>query len=87
MLITSLTLTQRLVPPALMTEGMAVAVTGILVGISAGTSIAGTLVEAMGAHRAYLLPVGAGAIAAAVAYAGLRRIHAGLATQGGTAPR
>ena len=81
MLITSLTLTQRLVPPALMTEGMAVAVTGILVGISAGTSVAGWLVEVLGAHSAYWLPVGAGAIAAAVAYAGLSRIHRGLAAR------
>jgi MFS family permease len=74
MLITSLTLTQRLVPAAMMTEGMAVAVTGILIGISAGTSLAGWLVEILGAHPAYLLPVGAGAVAAAVAYAGRRRL-------------
>lgn len=74
MLITSLTLTQRLVPPAMMTEGMAVAVTGILIGISAGTSVAGWLVEVLGAHPAYLLPVGAGAVAAAVAYVGRNRL-------------
>lgn len=74
MLITSLTLTQRLVPPAMLTEGMALAVTGILIGISAGTSLAGWLVEILGAHPAYLLPVGAGGLAAAVAYAGRRRL-------------
>lgn len=78
MLITALTLTQRLVPPALITEGMAVAVTGILIGISAGTAVAGVAVEAVGGHAAYALPVGAAAGAALIAYAGRGRIRLGL---------
>ena len=85
MLITALTLAQRLVPPALITEGMAVAVTGILVGISAGTAIGGVLVEAIGAHPAYALPVAAAAIAALIAYAGRSRIALGLSREGTTA--
>lgn len=40
LLITSLSLAQRLVPKALVTEGMAVAITGILIGISLGSAIA-----------------------------------------------
>ena len=51
MLITSLGLVQRLVPHALVTEGMAVAVTGVLIGISAGTAVGGWLVGGLGAHR------------------------------------
>jgi predicted MFS family arabinose efflux permease len=80
MLITALTITHRLVPPALLTEGMAVAVTGILIGISAGTAVAGFAVEAVGGHTAYLLPVGAAALAATLAYAGRARIREGLLT-------
>lgn len=77
-LITALTLTQRLVPRALLTEGMAVAVTGILIGISAGTALGGLLVEAVGAHPAYVLPVTAAAGAAVIALAGRERIRIGL---------
>lgn len=77
-LITALTLTQRIVPQALVTEGMAVAITGILVGISAGTAVAGLLIESVGGRASYLLPVAAAAVAAVVAYAGRSRLRAGL---------
>ena len=65
-LITALTLLQRLVPRAQITEGMAVGVTGILVGISLGTSIAGWAVERLGAQEAYAVPVAAGVLAVAI---------------------
>ncbi|CCH79987.1 putative transmembrane efflux protein [Nostocoides japonicum T1-X7] len=67
MLITSLTLAQKLVPPAFVTEGMAVAITGILIGISIGTAVAGWAVEHFGAHAAYAVPVTAGLVAVALA--------------------
>ena len=76
MLITSLSLAQRLVPPALVTEGMAVAVTGILVGIAAGSALGGWAVEAWGAQRAYVVPVLAGAVAVGVVLARHRRLAA-----------
>lgn len=63
MLITSLSLAQKLVPKALVTEGMAVAVTGILIGISAGSAVAGWAIEAWGAQQAYAVPIAAGALA------------------------
>ena len=84
MLITSLSLVQRLVPKALLTEGMSVAVTGVLIGISSGTAVAGWLVELVGGQAAYALPVVAAAIAALIAYAGRSRIHRGLAAAGET---
>jgi hypothetical protein len=62
-LITSFSLAQRLVPPALITEGMAVAVTGILIGISAGSAVAGWVIEAWGAQPAYVVPSAAGGLA------------------------
>jgi len=66
LLITSTTLTQRLVPRALVTEGMAVVVTGILIGISIGAAVAGWAIEGLGAQRAYAVPVVAGAVAVLV---------------------
>ena len=73
MLITSLSLAQRLVPAALVTEGMAVAVTGILIGISAGSAVGGWAVEALGPQRAYAVPVLAGLLAVVVV--GVRYRH------------
>lgn len=73
MLITSLSLAQRLVPAALVTEGMAVAVTGILIGISAGSAVGGWAVEALGPQRAYAVPVLAGALALTIV--AVRRRH------------
>jgi predicted MFS family arabinose efflux permease len=66
MLITSLSLAQRLVPRALVTEGMAVAITGILIGISAGSAAGGWAIEAWGAQTAYAVPVASGALALAL---------------------
>ncbi|MBM6403355.1 MFS transporter [Phycicoccus sp. CSK15P-2] len=76
MLITALSLCQRLVPRAMMTESMAVAVTGILVGISAGSVVGGWAVEWLGPQRAYGVPVVAGLVAVgivAVRYRALER--------------
>lgn len=72
MLITAMSLSQHLVPRALMTEGMAIAVTGILVGISLGAALGGVAVDQFGAHAAYLVPVGAGLVAAVLAGARYR---------------
>jgi MFS family permease len=74
MLITSMSLAQRLVPPALMTEGLAVAVTGILIGISGGSAVGGWAVEAWGAQSAYLVPVLAGAVAVGIIVLRYRRL-------------
>ena len=65
-LITSLSLAQRLVPPALVTEGMAVAITGILIGISGGSAVGGWAIEAWGAQPAYAVPGVCGGLALAI---------------------
>lgn len=74
MLITAMSLSQHLVPRAMMTEAMAVAVTGILIGISMGASIGGIAVDHLGAHAAYALPVGAALIAFLLAAARYRSV-------------
>lgn len=66
MLITALSLAQQLVPRPMVTESMAVAVTGILVGVSVGAAVGGWAVDQLGAHDAYVVPVAAGALGLAV---------------------
>ena len=75
MLITAMSLSQHLVPRALMTEGMAIAVTGILIGISLGAALGGVAVDHVGAHAAYLVPVVAGLVATLLAAARYRPLR------------
>ncbi len=56
-LITSMALAQRLVPVAMLNEGMTVVLTGLVVGVSAGSAISGVAIEALGPTRAYVVPV------------------------------
>lgn len=73
-LITGITLVQHLVPRAFITEGMAVAITGLLIGLASGTALSGILVDSWGAHETYALPVAAALAAAVIAAAWGRRI-------------
>ncbi|PRY55682.1 hypothetical protein BCF74_12266 [Knoellia remsis] len=73
-LITGMTLVQHLVPRAFITEGMAVAITGLLVGLASGTALAGMLVDAWGAHETFALPVAAALLATLIAAAWGRTI-------------
>ncbi|CAL9429558.1 MFS transporter [Streptomyces sp. enrichment culture] len=71
-MVTGMSLVQRLTPAAQLNEGMTLAVTALLGGISAGAATGGWLVERAGADTAYGLPVAAGAAALALAAAGVR---------------
>ncbi|MEU2181656.1 MFS transporter [Streptomyces thermolilacinus] len=71
-MVTGMSLVQRLTPAARLNEGMTLAVTALLGGISAGAAAGGWLVERAGADTAYGLPVAAGAAALALAAAGVR---------------
>ncbi len=83
MLITSMSLSQKLVPRALVTEGLAIVVTGILIGISIGGAAGGWAIEAFGAQRAYAVPVAAGLVALVLTAVRFRRLqHAELASPG-----
>lgn len=73
-LITGMTLVQHLVPRAFLTEGMAVVITGLLIGLASGTALSGILVDSWGAHETYVLPVGAALLSALIAAAWGRQI-------------
>lgn len=71
-LIAGFALVESLVKSEQLTEGLTYLTTGILLGVTLGTALAGRLIDSFGAARAFYLPVVSGAVAAAVAYGGAR---------------
>ncbi|UUS31323.1 MULTISPECIES: MFS transporter [Streptomyces] len=72
-MVTGTTLVQRLTPAGQLNEGMTLAVTALLGGVSAGAAAGGWLVEHAGAGTAYVLPVAAAGLALCLAVAGTPR--------------
>ncbi|MGD3112021.1 MFS transporter [Streptomyces sp. YGL11-2] len=87
-MITGMGLVQELIPRSQINEGMTLAVTSLLGGISLGGMVAGWSVERFGADSGYLLPSAAGLLALTVAGVGLARLRKQLEVQatGSTAP-
>ncbi|MGW0365205.1 MFS transporter [Streptomyces sp. NPDC002990] len=73
-MITTMALIEAHVPRAKLTEGMTWISTGLAVGVAAGSSVTGLVIDAAGAQRGYVVSIAAGAAAAAVAFAGYRRL-------------
>jgi MFS family permease len=70
MLIGGMGLVQELVSPTRLTEGLTWVASTIGIGVSAGSAIAGAAVDAVGAKQAFVVPVGAGALAAVIVLLG-----------------
>ncbi|MFJ8478282.1 MFS transporter [Kitasatospora sp. NPDC094011] len=77
-LITAMALVERLVPAAQLTEGMTWTTTGLALGVAAGSSAAGWVIDASGAAAGYWVPFAAGVLGVLAALAGLGRLRAGL---------
>ncbi|MFG3226525.1 MFS transporter [Kitasatospora sp. NPDC048194] len=75
-MVTGMTLVQELLPQRQLNEGMALAVSGIVVGISAGAALAGTVAEHAAPGTGYALPAAAAALALVVGLAGRRHLTA-----------
>ncbi|MER7708556.1 MFS transporter [Kitasatospora sp. NPDC097605] len=73
-MVTGMTLLQELLPQRQLNEGMAIAVSGIVVGISGGSALAGTLADHAGPGAGYWVPAGAAALALLIALAGRRHL-------------
>ncbi|WP_330333112.1 MFS transporter [Streptomyces sp. NBC_00536] len=73
-MITTMALIEAHVPRAKLTEGMTWISTGLAVGVAVGSSVAGWVIDASGARTGYVVSISAGAAAAAVAFAGYRRL-------------
>ncbi|MFF7990350.1 MFS transporter [Kitasatospora xanthocidica] len=74
-MVTGMTLVQELLPQRQFNEGMAMAVSGIVVGISAGAALAGTVAEHTAPGTGYALPASAAALALLIALAGRRYLR------------
>lgn len=69
-LIISMQLSQRMVPPAQVNEAMSLVLTGMLIGIAAGSALAGKVVDGSDAHLGYVVPVASAALAFVLALIG-----------------
>ncbi|MFD5972856.1 MFS transporter [Streptomyces bacillaris] len=81
-MVTTMALVEAHVPRTKLTEGMTWTSTGLAVGVALGSSAAGWVVDAAGAKAGYAVPVAAGALAAAVAFLGYRRLAKPVPTGG-----
>jgi predicted MFS family arabinose efflux permease len=75
-LISGISLVERMVPAAKMTEGITWATTGVVVGMAAASPVAGRIVDEWGAQRAFLVGLVSGMSAVTVCAIGYRRLHA-----------
>jgi MFS family permease len=67
-LIAAVSLTEQVVPPSRLNEGMAVLSTGLTAGLAPGAAAVGYVVDHHGASTSYWLPIGAGFVGAGVGY-------------------
>ncbi|MGW2368200.1 MFS transporter [Streptomyces sp. NPDC001667] len=74
-MVTTMALVEQHVPRAKLTEGMTWTSTGLAVGVALGSSAAGWVVDGAGAAAGYVVCVVAGALSAAVAFLGYRRLR------------
>lgn len=81
-MVTTMALVEQHVPRTRLTEGMTWTSTGLAVGVALGSSAAGWVVDASGAKAGYVVPAVAGALAAAVAILGHRRLTGPVPTEG-----
>ena len=62
-LITTMNLIERIVPKAQLNEGMTIVLTGLIIGIAAGSAVSGAVVDRVGASHGYWVAVIAGGFA------------------------
>ena len=69
-LVSGTSLVESRVAPGVLTESLAWTITGLTLGVTAGSAVAGAAVDAWGAQRAFAVPALAGGLAAVLALAG-----------------
>nr|WP_204332335.1 MFS transporter [Geodermatophilus sabuli] len=69
-LVSGTSLVESRVGPGVLTESLAWTITGLTLGVTAGSALAGAAVDAWGAEAAFAVPAAAAALAAVVALAG-----------------
>ncbi|MFI6446364.1 MFS transporter [Kitasatospora sp. NPDC050543] len=74
-MVSGMTLVQELLPQRQLNEGMSMAVSGIVVGISTGAAIGGVFAQHTAPGTGYWLPAGAASTALLIALAGRHRLR------------
>lgn len=74
--ITGMTLIERIVPSTQVTEGITYAMTGVLIGFSAGAALTGWMIDAYGASNGFWVAAGGGGLALTAMLAGYRALSA-----------
>jgi predicted MFS family arabinose efflux permease len=69
-LVSGTSLVESRVAPGVLTESLAWTITGLTLGVTAGSAVAGAAVDAWGAERAFAVPALAGGLAAVLALGG-----------------
>ncbi|MGW3112333.1 MFS transporter [Streptomyces sp. NPDC001091] len=83
-MITTMSLIEKHVPRANLTEGMTWVGTGLAVGVALGSAMAGWVIDAADARAGYWVPAVAGAAAVVVGFLGYRRLHRPVTGRGGS---
>jgi predicted MFS family arabinose efflux permease len=73
--ITAFGLIERLVPSSQLTEGITWAMTGIFIGMAAGSFLSGYVIDVHGAQNGFWVSVGAGVVALTTALLGQRMLR------------
>jgi predicted MFS family arabinose efflux permease len=85
-LIAIFSLTERLVPGSLLTEGLTWTNSGLALGFSMGTAINGIIIDARGTTTAFLLPAACAAMACVTAFVGRGTLRAACADRPPSSP-
>lgn len=75
-LISGTALTERIVPSAQLTEGITWTSTGLALGLAISAPASGMVIDAHGAHLAYLVTAGCAVAASVIAWSGSHTLHA-----------
>ncbi|MGY2083377.1 MFS transporter [Blastococcus sp. SYSU DS0539] len=81
-LVSGTSLVESRVVPGVLTESLAWTISGLTLGVTVGSALAGAAVDAWGAEAAFAVPAGAAAAAALLALAGARAVRNGTAAGG-----
>jgi MFS family permease len=84
-LVSGMTLVESAVPRTTLTEALTWTTTGLTVGVTAGSALAGAVVDAAGARTAFAVPCAAAVLGAVLALAGARWLPRRRRASGGPA--
>jgi MFS family permease len=84
-LVSGTSLVESRVAPGVLTESLAWTITGLTVGVTAGSALAGAAVDAWGAEQAFTVPAAAAGVAAVLALLGAPLLRSRGAAEGAPA--